>query len=501
MSLLKCKMCGGNIQVQDQASIGICDSCGSTMTLPREADERKANLFNRANHYRRGNDFDKGLATYEAILTESPQDAEAHWGVVLCKYGIEYVEDPQSGRRVPTCHRAQYGSILADEDTRQAIANADPDARALYEAEAKEIDKIQKQILDISAKEEPFDVFLCYKETSESGQRTKDSVIAQDIYYHLTNAGHKVFFARITLEDKLGSAFEPYIFAALNSARVMVVLGTKPEHFNAVWTKNEWSRYLALIKNGAKKTLIPAYRDMDAYELPEEFSHLQAQDMGRIGFIQDLTRGIQKLLDEEKATPAQKNAGNADAGASPTAQSLVKRAFIFLEDGEFSKADELLEKALDIDPEFGTAYLGKLMVEMEVRKKEEIKAQSTPPSNFKNYAKVIKFGSKAERDLVEQADQTIQELDDTNRKAKIYNAATRRFDQGRLQEAIDLWASIIPYQASEENIRLAQEELLRVEEEDKKALNRILVILGVVFTLLIASYFVYTYFLVPYQKN
>ena len=79
----------------------------------------------------------------------------------------------------------------------------------------------------------------------------------------MTKEGFKVFFSRITLEDKLGTAYEPYIFAALNSAKVMVVLGTKPEHFNAVWVKNEWNRYLALIKAGAEKTLIPAYQDMD----------------------------------------------------------------------------------------------------------------------------------------------------------------------------------------------------------------------------------------------
>ena len=125
----------------------------------------------------------------------------------------------------------------------------------------------------------PFDVFICYKETDANGRRTPDSVLATDLYHQLTQEGFKVFFSRITLEDKLGTAYEPYIFAALNSAKVMVVLGTKPEYFNAVWVKNEWSRYLALIRGGAKKVLIPAYRDMDPYDLPEEFSHLQAQDM------------------------------------------------------------------------------------------------------------------------------------------------------------------------------------------------------------------------------
>lgn len=41
--------------------------------------------------------------------------------------------------------------------------------------------------------------------------------------------------------------------------------------------------------------LIPAYKDMDPYDLPEEFSHLQAQDMGKLGFMQDLIRGIKKI--------------------------------------------------------------------------------------------------------------------------------------------------------------------------------------------------------------
>ena len=84
----------------------------------------------------------------------------------------------------------------------------------------------------------------------------------------------------------------------------MIAVGTKEEHFKAIWVRNEWSRYLAMIKSGAKKVLIPAYKDMDPYELPEEFSHLQAQDMGKIGFINDVVRGIQKVIkkDEPKVT-------------------------------------------------------------------------------------------------------------------------------------------------------------------------------------------------------
>ena len=41
------------------------------------------------------------------------------------------------------------------------------------------------------------------------GARRQDSVLAQDIYDALTDKGFKVFFSRITLEDKLGKQYEP----------------------------------------------------------------------------------------------------------------------------------------------------------------------------------------------------------------------------------------------------------------------------------------------------
>ncbi len=222
MTIFKCKMCGGVLVVDEQITVGTCQHCGSTMTLPKAADERITNLFNRANHYRRNSEFDNALKVYESILNEDNLSAEAYWGVVLCRYGIEYVEDPQrSCQRIPTCHRAQKVSIFSDVDYKQAVEYADYNAKNIYEQEAVAIDAIQKQILEISAKEEPYDIFICDKETSASGSRTKDSVLAQGIYHHLTEQGHKVFFSKISLEDKLGSAYEPYIFAALNSARVM----------------------------------------------------------------------------------------------------------------------------------------------------------------------------------------------------------------------------------------------------------------------------------------
>lgn len=222
MALLKCKMCGGALEVIEGQTVCTCEYCGTNQTLPRLDSEHKVNLYDRANHFRRNNDFDKAMNIYEQILNEDDTDAETYWSLVLCRYGIEYVEDPHSHKRIPTVNRAQFTSIYMDEDYKSALKYADEHQKSIYEKEAKAIDDIQKGILEISSREKPFDVFICYKETDANGRRTQDSVLANDLYHQLTIEGFKVFFSRITLEDKLGQEYEPYIFAALNSSKVMV---------------------------------------------------------------------------------------------------------------------------------------------------------------------------------------------------------------------------------------------------------------------------------------
>ncbi len=320
MAVIQCKICGGEIEIPSELTCGECPYCNSVTTFPKQTSDKKVQLYKRAEQLRHASSFDRAAATYEEIIKETPDDADAYWGLVLSNWGIEYVEDPLTKERKPTCHRVQFESILSDVNYKLAMDNAQPEEAEIYRREAQRIAEIQKDILRISSQEKPFDIFICYKETDESGQRTRDSVMAQDIYYNLTEQGYKVFFSRITLEDKLGQEYEPYIFAALNSAKVMLVLGTKKEFFEAVWVKNEWSRFLSLMKKDKSKLMIPCYRDMDAYDLPEELTMLQSQDMGKIGFLQDIIRGVQKVLPNQDS---QKNTSKPLPRAIPVAPATI----------------------------------------------------------------------------------------------------------------------------------------------------------------------------------
>lgn len=457
MSIFKCKICGGSLEFSEGSTVALCQYCGTKQTLPKSSDDNSSTLYERADHFRRNNDFDKAISIYEQILNADNTDAEAYWSLVLCRYGIEYVEDPKSNKRIATVNRMQYTSVLADEDYKSALKYADLEQKEIYEAEAREIDSIQKGILAISQKEEPFDVFICYKETDNSGRRTPDSVLANELYHQLDNEGYKVFFSRITLEDKLGTAYEPYIFAALNSAKVMVVIGTKPDNFNAVWVRNEWSRFLALIKNGANKVLIPAYRDMDPYDLPEEFSHLQAQDMSKLGFMQDLIRGIEKLAKPAKPKYTQEQ---------PTMQSgantapLLRRVYLFLEDGDWASADEYCEKVLDLEPECGEAYLGKLMVNLKVRYREKLSERIEIFDNNPNYKKALRFGDDNLRNELKSYIKTIIERNDIANYDRKYAKACQLLNDGDCITAIEVFKEIIGFKDSEKLLKVCEEKYL-----------------------------------------
>ena len=434
MAVFKCKMCGGDLDVVNGMSVAECEYCGTKQTLPKLNDNEKEIMYDRAGHFRRNNEFDKAMGIYEKILDIDNTDAEAYWSLVLCEYGIEYVEDPSTHKRVPTVNRAQFTSVFMNENYKSAIQYADAYQRSIYEEEAKNIDNIQKGILEISQNEEPFDVFICYKETDEHGRRTHDSVLANDLYHQLTQEGFKVFFARITLEDKLGTAYEPYIFAALNSAKVMVVIGTKPEYFNAVWVKNEWARFLAQIKNGADKILIPAYKDMDPYNLPEEFSNLQAQDMSKLGFMQDLIRGVKKIVGSEEQNTVVTHEIHKDSNNS----ALLRRIGLFLEDGAWEQANEYCERVLDEDPECSKAYLYKMMISHKIKLEEKITECSSDLENDSDYRKAVRFARGSEKDAIIRYNEVIK-----NRiYEKSYQSAIQAMDEKRYSEAIEILKSI-----------------------------------------------------------
>lgn len=479
MAILKCKMCGGALAPAPDSTIAECEYCGSLQTLPRVSDDRLGSLYERANDLRMSHEFDKAIEVYEKIIEENPTDADAYWSMVLCKYGIEYVEEYKGAPRKPTINRAQFVSVTEDTNYRSALKYADADQKRIYEEEAAKIDKILQRYLEISRKEPPYDVFICYKETDESGSRTEDSVHAAEIYRELTKEGFKVFFAPVTLENKLGEDYEPYIFAAIHSAKVMVVLGTKPEYFNAVWVKNEWSRFLTLAKEDSKKTLIPVYGKMNPYDMPEAFRFKQAQNMESIGFMLDLLRGIEKLVSKKAPETTSKEtieetikkalgARTTPAAPSGNVENLLQRVSIFLEDQDWSSANIYCEKILDIAPTNGQAYLYKLMTEARVTNEAALKNYPTALDGLRAYKNAVRYADETtSANLIAYNQEIKKRLADERERARIAEEYRQKGES--LQNARSYTASLLSSQV-EEKERL--ESLLGDKEYALKNLKK-----------------------------
>ena len=294
--VFKCKICGGQVQVDRAAGLCICEYCGTKQTIPQFSDDSSKRLFDSGNNYLQHSEYDKAENVFNQLLSLNPQDAEVYWSITMCKYGVTFVCDPRTGKYIPTCNRTHYESILKDRNYLNALRYSSGEKNAFYQESAKTIDEIQKGIISISRKEKPFDIFISYKETDVNGNRTKDSVVAQELYEKLVSEGYKVFFSRITLEDKIGSEYEPYIYAALSSSKVMLTVCSSKDNIEAPWVKNEWNRFLTLRQADSSKILIPLFFEMPKEDLPDEFSIFPAQDIGKEDYEQELIRGIKKLI-------------------------------------------------------------------------------------------------------------------------------------------------------------------------------------------------------------
>ena len=394
----KCKECGGDVQPLENG-LGKCLYCGALQTLPKEKDDKISNLLNRANDYRLHCDFDRAIFTYEQVLDLKESEPEAHWGLFLSKYGVEYVKDSMTLTYKPTLHRISAVSVFDDADYQATIKYASPFSVTKYNQDASDIEAVMKELLLLSANQEPYDVFLSYKEADDiTRQRTNDSYLAHDLYNELTGKGYKVFFAPKSLGVGL---YEPKIYSAIISAKVMIVLGTKPEYFDAVWVKNEWSRFAELIDNGEQKVIVPVYKDMKAEQLPNRLAKFQAYDMASISFLSSLSEKISKYANNKSQVSFDKDT-SAEA-------AYLERGFLALGDGNFTNANQFFENVLNLNPHNSEAYFGKLMCEMRVTKQEQIITSSKYLNEYSNFEKAVRFADQRLKATLLKYEQTVSD--------------------------------------------------------------------------------------------
>ncbi len=297
MYLNVCKSCGG--ELIREGNYLKCKFCGNVWTVDADSD---VHVIDRANAWAalRDCDFEKAGELFENIILKEPDNHESYWGRALALSGIIYVTDLNESKRVPTCNSISEDSFVDSPDVKKAIKLSPSEIADSYRAQAAQIERIRIEWLEKASKEPPYDVFICFKDSDrERGlERTDDSYEAQNLYHALEKEGYKVFFSRESLRDKVSEQYEPYIYNALKTAKVMIVFGERAEYFNAVWVKNEWTRFRARIESGEKheKAMVVVYKNMSPADLPVGLRSRQCMNAGEITFLQDLIRHIDHVV-------------------------------------------------------------------------------------------------------------------------------------------------------------------------------------------------------------
>ncbi len=295
-----CTFCGGTYEYK--YGKWICAYCGQPK--PEELGNAEQNLLDVAGQKLRLQDFEEAETLFADLVQKYPRNPDAYWGLVCAKYGIKYEED-FNGKRIPTCCMDTIPSFGDDANYKKALRYASDEQKKWYKSQADYVDRVSKQWVQDAQKEEPYDIFICFKDSDkERGiERTKDSYDAAEIYSKLRDKGYRVFFSRASLADKTGEKYEPYIFQALQTAKVMIVFGSKTEYIQSSWVRNEWQRYMKRIERGEKRkdSILVVGNGINFGDLPSELAKRQHLQFKSNDFTYQLYAYVDKILKGKSA--------------------------------------------------------------------------------------------------------------------------------------------------------------------------------------------------------
>ena len=158
----------------------------------------------------------------------------------------------------------------------------------------------------------------------------------------------------------------------------------------------------------------------------------------------------------------------ASINTSASTESLLKRAFIFLEDGDWASASAYCEACLDKNPELAEAYLGKLMAELHVNKPEKLNDCSESFDSNSNYQKIMRYADDELKETLNGYLRQIHLNKEITRKNTILSNGKTKMKEGKIdsyEAAINLFASISGWKDADESIQICKEKIKELKEK------------------------------------
>lgn len=136
--------------------------------------------------------------------------------------------------------------------------------------------------------------------------------------------------------------------------------------------------------------------------------------------------------------------------ATVTEVSLLKRVVIFLEDGEFDRADEYCERVLDMNVENGEAYFYKLLAALRLNGKDALYELDEPFDCQPAYAKIMRFGSDGLKKEVADINASILARAEEKRLALLVEMANEQCESESITELTEAYKLFVSLEKKEE---------------------------------------------------
>lgn len=122
-----------------------------------------------------------------------------------------------------------------------------------------------------------YDIFISYKHTDEFGNETEDCKIARELFDVLNKNGYSTFYSSDSLEKLGSSRYKADIDAALDTAKIMIVVLTRSEYATSQWVQYEWDSFYNDYLSGGREdaNLFTLTVDVNAQSLPRTLRNVQ----------------------------------------------------------------------------------------------------------------------------------------------------------------------------------------------------------------------------------
>ena len=419
MAIIKCKHCGTDIEATEQGLL-VCEECGGLQTAPIMDNAKKIQYFNLATRLRLAKDYEKGLQMYTK-LAEQFDEVEPYYGKVLCKYGVQYVDEDV------VCEIENFVSVIEDEDYQHACELATDDEFELLEQEAALIDDYQqtarakaasaaKKNAEVEAKAkakaeaeaaakakkekefrgfyqeaESYDIFILVSDKNRKDNEVYQ--LAKGIKGVLKDDGKKVFFPHTDLKglEDGDPKKEAYLQKALETSKLMILFAGSKEELKFYKVSDRLDSYVDLMSNDNTKVLVPCFQNIASGEIPASIKNIKALDLAKESFIDDLMDSVDKIfkVKVEPLKPEEKYYG---------------KALTALDKADFDTAIKNIDLCIKSNSKFPDSYRVAILASNKVTKESDLEG---PINDNKYYKMALEEGDTSVNAIAEKVNEKL----------------------------------------------------------------------------------------------